>query len=41
MRATSDGMPNEWTTEDDPRITGFGRVLRRLHLDELPQVINI
>lgn len=32
---------NEWTTEDDPRITPFGRVLRRTHVDELPQVLNI
>lgn len=41
MRAAPDGIPNEWTTEDDPRITPFGHVLRRVHLDELPQVINI
>jgi len=29
------------TTEDDPRVTRFGRLLRRTHLDELPQVLNI
>ncbi|MCP5028168.1 MAG: hypothetical protein GY929_17970 [Actinomycetia bacterium] len=30
-----------WTTEDDPRITPFGRLLRQTHLDELPQMVNI
>jgi lipopolysaccharide/colanic/teichoic acid biosynthesis glycosyltransferase len=41
MRAASDGAVNEWTAEDDPRITPFGKLLRVSHLDELPQVINI
>src|SRR5690606_31984498 len=25
----------EWTREHDPRVTPFGRILRRTHLDEL------
>jgi lipopolysaccharide/colanic/teichoic acid biosynthesis glycosyltransferase len=36
----SDG-PSDWTSEDDPRITPVGRLLRVTHLDELPQVLNI
>ena len=34
-------LENEWTTEDDPRVTPVGRALRKTHLDELPQVVNI
>jgi lipopolysaccharide/colanic/teichoic acid biosynthesis glycosyltransferase len=36
---TSDA--GDWTSERDSRITSFGGFLRRTHLDELPQVINI
>lgn len=32
---------SRWTEHDDPRITPFGRLMRRTHLDELPQSINI
>jgi lipopolysaccharide/colanic/teichoic acid biosynthesis glycosyltransferase len=32
---------SEWTTEDDPRVGALAGWMRRLHIDELPQVINI
>jgi len=41
MRDAPVGAVTEWTAEDDPRITRFGRMLRVSHLDELPQVVNI
>lgn len=30
-----------WATEDDPRITRVGRVIRKLRIDEIPQLWNV
>jgi lipopolysaccharide/colanic/teichoic acid biosynthesis glycosyltransferase len=31
----------KWSGADDDRVTSVGRVLRRLHIDELPQIYNV
>lgn len=41
MRPSLDSASSEWTSEEDPRVTSVGRILRATHLDELPQVVNI
>jgi len=38
--AEADGKP-QWAKEDDARATRVGRFLRKTHLDELPQFINV
>jgi exopolysaccharide biosynthesis polyprenyl glycosylphosphotransferase len=38
--AEADGKP-QWASEDDERATRIGRILRKTHLDEIPQFINV
>ena len=38
--AEPDGVPM-WAKEDDERATRIGKILRKTHLDELPQFINV
>jgi lipopolysaccharide/colanic/teichoic acid biosynthesis glycosyltransferase len=38
MTPHDDGGVPRWTASDDERVTTVGRLLRRLHIDELPQL---
>ena len=38
--AETDGRPR-WAAEGDPRVTRVGGVIRKLRIDELPQILNV
>lgn len=41
MIVDADKSGMQWTTEHDPRITPVGHILRKLHIDEVPQFWNV
>jgi exopolysaccharide biosynthesis polyprenyl glycosylphosphotransferase len=41
MREDAERDGPTWARENDDRVTRVGRVIRRFHLDELPQAINV
>jgi len=41
FRTMAPGGESEWTGTDDPRLGTVGRWMRRIHLDELPQSVNV
>ncbi|NVM78315.1 sugar transferase (PEP-CTERM system associated) [Duganella sp. SG902] len=38
--AERDGQPR-WAAQDDPRVTSVGHWIRKLRIDELPQMLNV
>ncbi len=41
MRPDAEARGPGWTVEGDPRVTRLGRLIRRINIDELPQLINV
>ena len=40
-KSLKENNPKDWTRIGDPRVTKVGKFLRKMRLDELPQLVNI
>lgn len=41
MVADAEKNGAQWATKNDPRITRFGKIMRKTRLDEIPQLVNV
>ena len=41
MRSDAEAAGAKWASEDDPRVTRIGRLIRKVRIDELPQVWTV
>ncbi len=41
MQSGADKKGRTWTQVNDPRVTRFGKFIRKTHIDEVPQFLNV
>lgn len=41
MKVNPPKQNSTWTVVNDPRVTRFGKFIRKTHLDEIPQFVNV
>ena len=41
MRVDAEKYGAQWASENDPRVTRVGRIMRRTRIDEVPQLLNV